>query len=422
LGLALSAKGDVDGAIRCYRTAIDCDPKLTGAHYNLGLALHGKGDLEGAIRAYRIAIERDPKLTKAHYNLGVALKAQGDLDGAIVAYRSAIECDPKFAPAHYNLGNALQAKGDVDGAIPCYRTAIECDPKLALAHCNLGTALKRQGDLDGAITAYRRAIALAPKFAEAHTNLGTALYAKGDVAGAIRCFRTAITCDPKYAKAHGALGQALLKQGHFAEARKEARRALDLLLPQDPLRNLASRLLKQSEQLLALDEKLPAILKGDARPAGATERLAIGFLCYQYKQLYGASARFYADAFAEQPKLGDNPRTQARYNAACAAALAAAGHGKDADKLDNKERTRLRKQALEWLRAELPMWGKLLEKATPQQRTVVQTILTRWKKGRELATVRNEDALALLPEAEREAWQKLWADVDALLAKARPAK
>jgi hypothetical protein len=42
---------------------------------------------------------------------------------------------------------------------------------------------------------------------------------------------------------------------------------------------------------------------------------------------------------------------QYRYNAACCAALAAGGQGKDADKLDDKERARLREQACDWLRA-----------------------------------------------------------------------
>ena len=52
------------------------------------------------------------------------------------------------------------------------------------------------------------------------------------------------------------------------------------------------------ERLLALDEKLSAILQGDARPADAGERLRLAELCQQYKQRYVAAARFYADAFA----------------------------------------------------------------------------------------------------------------------------
>jgi len=36
----------------------------------------------------------------------------------------------------------------------------------------------------------------------------------------------------------------------------------------------------------------------------------------------------------------------------------------------------------------------------------------------DLASVRDDKALAALPEKERQAWQKLWADVDALRKKA----
>ena len=52
-----------------------------------------------------------------------------------------------------------------------------------------------------------------------------------------------------------------------------------------------------------------------------------------------------------EPKLADNLAAVHRYNAACAAALAACGQGNDADNLDGKECARLRGQALDWLRA-----------------------------------------------------------------------
>ena len=46
-----------------------------------------------------------------------------------------------------------------------------------------------------------------------------------------------------------------------------------------------------------------------------------------------------------------------------------------------------------------------------------------WQEDRDLAGVRDKDALAKLPAEERAAWEKLWADVAALLKKAEaPAK
>src|SRR6516164_4586354 len=67
------------------------------------------------------------------------------------------------------------------------------------------------------------------------------------------------------------------------------------------------------------------------------------------KKLHHTATGLYAAAFAADPKLADDLKAGHRYRAACAAALAAAGQGEDAAKLDDKEKVRLRKQALDWL-------------------------------------------------------------------------
>lgn len=42
-----------------------------------------------------------------------------------------------------------------------------------------------------------------------------------------------------------------------------------------------------------------------------------------------------------------------------------------------------------------------------------------WKQDPDLTGVREVEGIEALPEAEREEWRELWAEVDALLAKAR---
>src|SRR4029077_14799319 len=102
-----------------------------------------------------------------------------------------------------------------------------------------------------------------------------------------------------------------------------------------------ARWLRSAESQAAIDARLPKILKGGDRPANAGERTAIGRLCQQpYKHLHAAAARFYAEAFAAEPKLTEDMGARQRYNAACAAALAGCGQGKDAGELDDKERAR----------------------------------------------------------------------------------
>jgi hypothetical protein len=186
------------------------------------------------------------------------------------------------------------------------------------------------------------------------------------------------------------------------------------------LHKRATRQLQECERLIALEEKLPVILEGKEKPADAAEVLALARLCLRYKRLYGASARFYAEAFETKPELAKNLTTGDRSSAACAAALAARGQGEDAANLENEERTRLRRQAMDWLRADLALCIKRLKGADETFLAFVQQRLERWQREPDLAGLREAAALARLSPDEREAWGALWADVRAFLARIKP--
>jgi hypothetical protein len=195
------------------------------------------------------------------------------------------------------------------------------------------------------------------------------------------------------------------------------RRCLELLPPRHPLRPLASRLLEQCERSLALEARLPAVLQGKAAPASAPERLEYARLC-GVKKVYAAAARLYAEAFAADPKLADNLATGHRYSAACASVLAAAGQGQDAGRLDARERARLRRQALAWLRADLGLWAGQWQTSQPQARAAVQQQLRQWQKDADLSGIRDAAWLVNLPADDLRACRQLWADVAALLGQA----
>jgi eukaryotic-like serine/threonine-protein kinase len=234
---------------------------------------------------------------------------------------------------------------------------------------------------------------------------------------AIACYRAAIKADPKYPDAHYCLGCALLSEGRFADALGPLKQGHALGSQRPDWRYPSDRSVRQCESLLALDRRLAAVLKG-AEVANTIERLQLAWLCQQpFKGLYRASARLYADAFAAEPKLADDLRKpRHRDCAARAAARAAAGQGRDACNLDDRERSRLRRQAQDWLRADLAAYTQLAEKGK-EDRQLVQQRLARWQQDTDLATLRDEKALAALPEKERMAWRQLWADVAALRKK-----
>jgi tetratricopeptide (TPR) repeat protein len=433
LGNALYVKGQVDEAIVCYHRAIALDPKNAEAHSNLGNALKAKGKVDEAIACFHKAVALAPKNAIVHYNLGLALRAKGKLDQAIACFHKAIELDPKYAHAHTALGVALYGKGKVDEAIACYHKAIELepgfpkvidiDPRFALPHYNLGNALKQKGQVEEAIACWRRAIELDPKLAEAHANLGHALQDKGKLGEAIECFKKAIALDPRLDQAHGALGEALLQRGKFTEAQKALRRCLALLPPDSPQRPLALQLRRECRRLIDADGKLKALLAGKDPSADAPTLLRMAFVARgPVYQLPLTAARLYRDAFTADGKLADNVPTQARYNAACAAALAAAGRGKDADKLDDNERATWRRQALAWLRADLAWWRNEYYKGDPKTNAAIERQLRHWQTDADLAAVRDKAALANLPDAERKDWQKFWTSVEKLRRQAAAAR
>jgi hypothetical protein len=175
-----------------------------------------------------------------------------------------------------------------------------------------------------------------------------------------------------------------------------------------------------------LDTRMAAVLRGDT-PKDNRELLQLAYRAYE-KKLYGDSTRLYSEALAADPKLAGDRQAQHRYNAACAAALAAAsGTGRpdrketsgQAEKpLTDADRAKFRKQARSWLEAELATWTKLLASANAQQRRAIAETLKHWQQDADLSGVRDKHALDSLPEGERAMWKTLWADVDRLLKKA----
>src|SRR5262249_35729928 len=157
-----------------------------------------------------------------------------------------------------------------------------------------------------------------------------------------------------------------------------------------------------------IDQNGPAVLQGKAKPRHAEEMMSFAWYC-AVKKHFAGSARLYAEGFAANPKLAEDLLFENRYYAARAAALAGTGQGLDAGDLDEAARSRWRQQALVWLRADLGQRNRWPSELKHRP--------TGWKYDPDLAGVRDAAALAELPEAERQAWQQLWADVQQTLTR-----
>jgi tetratricopeptide (TPR) repeat protein len=418
LGVSLAEKKQLDEAIREFRRAIALDAKFAPTYHGLGDALGRKKLPDAAIVEYRKAIALDPRYASPHIGLGNALRDKQHLDEAIQEYRRAIALDPESAVPHVGLGNALHDKKQLEAAILEYRKAIELDHTSAESHNGLGVALLDKRHLDGAIKEIRIAIALDPTDAIKHYNLGLALHQRQQLEEAIQEYRRAIALDPKHAQAHCNLGGALRQRGLLVESLAEYQEGHRLSAALPHWQYPSAQWVQKAEGLVLLERKLVAILEGKDKPANDAERLDLAQLCQQPdKQLYSAAYRFFVEAFAHDPRLAEDMQQEHRYNAACAAALAGCGQGKDADRLNAKERARLRQQAVAWLSADLKHWTKQASSDKPGDRVPVREVLNHWQDDPDLAGLRESTALKKLPADERAACQKLWDDVADLLKK-----
>jgi tetratricopeptide (TPR) repeat protein len=417
LAIGLNYSADRNLAESVLRKAQQRYPRDVWINYELGKMLEGRSRRDEAIRFYTAARSIRPETA---HELAHALQRRGDSDEAIAVFRDLARLRPGNARDLTCLGLALKDKGlfreaaeTLEAAVAAGREASRLKPGYSEAH-NVGIALTNQGKLDEAIAEYRESIRLKPDDAVAHYNLGTALNNQGrrDEAGAP--FRQAIRLRPDYAEAYCNLADVLKGQGDYAGALEMFRKGHELGSRESGWRYLSAQWVAEAERNLALSNRLPAILRGEAKPGDNAERLVFARMAFDRKSFAGA-ARLWGEAMESDPRLGDDRQAGHRYNAACAATLAATGQGKDIPPPDDATRSNLREQALGWLKAERAAWNKLLESGPPQARPAIAQTLRQWKHDGDLAGIRDAAALDRLPEAERKQWQAFWADVEALL-------
>jgi serine/threonine-protein kinase len=439
-------------------------------HYNRGIELYRSGKPVEALKAYQSAkaiwqklADANPtvaefrgKVAASQMYIGNLLWQTGKRAEALKAHQSALAIRQKLADSNptvttfqrevalgqNNIGFLLKQDGKTAEAMKAHQSALaiwqklaDANPtvfrfqrELAASQNNIGVLLKQDGKPAEALKVHRLALALEQKLALDHpespelaSDVGASLnniamfewdakrFHESRVLfhDAVQWERKALVSNPANLTYRQFMANNLTNL--ISAARKigdtkgaaEAERELAELRDSDPVTK-------------ALDERLAAMIKGDHQPSDEADRLQLAQRAHE-KTLYATSARLWAEALTPNPKLGEDRRAQRRYNAACAAALAGAGQGKDDPRPDEPARAKLRSQALGWLKAELAAWTKLLESGPPDVRPTITQTLQHWKQDPDLAGVREADALARLPEGERKEWQSLWAEVDAKL-------
>ncbi len=201
-------------ALPSLKRAVELDPELPCARYELGRALIQADDIEGAVSEFRETAALLPEYASAWGNLGAALGELKDFEGASSALRRAVALDPESAPLQSNLGVVYRDQGRPGLAEEHFRRAIEIDPDFVFGHYNLAHCLYLAERYREAIESFEKARSLdrgrSPRQA---LLLACARLASGDVPGADRDFREVFERLPESArKEHRAVAEWDLKQ------------------------------------------------------------------------------------------------------------------------------------------------------------------------------------------------------------------
>src|SRR5262249_40974384 len=154
-------------------------------------------------------------------------------------------------------------------------------------------------------------------------------------------------------------------------------KALDCAKPGSARAEQLQRMIGEAGTGRRIGGRFAGMVNGTEARRDASERLAVAQMCYD-RAFYAAAVPFWGEAIDTEPKLAANRDIRIRYNAACAAALAAAGRGKDNPAPTGTSNAKPREQAKQWLAAARGDWTRLLGSANAQQRAAMAGTLRHW--------------------------------------------
>lgn len=124
-GIETETAGDVEGAIKSYREAIDLDPTYCDAMDNLALLFRQKGDFKEALSLYQDSVQAAPDNFVAHLGLANTYMDLEDYDKALEEYEALVKLDPADPEGYYGSGRVHFAREKYREAITQFKTAEE---------------------------------------------------------------------------------------------------------------------------------------------------------------------------------------------------------------------------------------------------------------------------------------------------------
>lgn len=212
--------------------AIELDPNLWEARYDLGVLQRRAGELEQARASFEAAIEVQPGAPEPRLAAAEVAYELGDRGAAARQLRALVEAHPSNLEARVALAVVLREDESWDDALAEAREVLVRDPTSTRALLEIGRVYRARELFDVSRLVLQKALDLAEEEntslrAEILSEQGLLELVRGDTQAAFAAFEQAIASEAGFAPARMNMGSVLLRAGDFVGAKAQYEAVLE---------------------------------------------------------------------------------------------------------------------------------------------------------------------------------------------------
>ncbi len=228
-GDELYQKGDIDGTIEEFKTALLLDPSNVNVHNSLGVCYGVQSAYEKAMEEFEEAIRLDPDETMAIYNAGLVNMLTDKKDNALEYFLDADSKEKGVFEVAIQTGKLyLEMRKPEKGKI-FLEKAVRARPESGLAYRFLGECCAAMNMTDDAVSAYKKAIRQNPNDADSLSALGYLFDLQGENPEITTIFcQQSVDIAPENGLFRYRLGSLYLKRDQLKDALEQLQKADDL--------------------------------------------------------------------------------------------------------------------------------------------------------------------------------------------------